>query len=467
MSTAADTPTVITAVSLLPELDNLALLTDQEILALLDRADAMAAAVAAARAKVIAESEQREAAERTHLCSTATFLTRHHRHSSREARRIVKQATTLFGRFSLIAEAACAGLLSDSQIRGILTGLQNLPETLSAAESDRAQELMVGFAADFAPDDLRKLSLHVRQTIDPDGTDAQEAARLEAERLHAEKNRRLSLAPDHHGSYILTGKLPLADGEELAALLKAHESALWRAATETDAVPPTRAQMRADALMILIRRAAKVGDAPKNGGDRPRISVLVDFETLRTGLGTAQVSCGEHLSTTELRRLACDADILPIVMNGKGVPMELGTPQRLVTPEIRAALVARDLGCVCSPAAPIRPRTARPTTSNRGGRTARRNCGTWYCCAHTTTARSNPPATDPGMPTTPTAGPSASTKTASPSSSRPRSSTATARHASMPASDSPDLVDDPADAETRRKFPSTRPALLRKLRMPA
>ncbi|NNG20591.1 DUF222 domain-containing protein [Naumannella sp. ID2617S] len=346
MSTAADTPTVITAVSMLPELDNLALLTDEEILALLDRADAMAAAVAAARAKVIAETEQREAAERLHLCSTATFLTRQHRHSSREARRIVKQATTLFGRFNLIAESACAGLLSDSQVRGILTGLQNLPDTLSAAELQQAQELMVGFAADFAPDDLRMLSLHVRQTIDPDGTDAQEAARLEAERLQAEKNRRLSLAPDHHGSYILAGKLPLADGEELAALVKAHESALWRAATETDSVPPTRAQMRADALMILIRRATKAGDAPRNGGDRPRISVLVDLETLRTGLGTAQVSCGEHLSATELRRLACDADILPIVLNGKGVPMEVGTPHRLVTPQIRAALVARDKGCV-------------------------------------------------------------------------------------------------------------------------
>ncbi|WP_176451766.1 hypothetical protein [Enemella dayhoffiae] len=38
MSTAADTPTVITAVSMLPELDNLALLTDEQILALLDRA---------------------------------------------------------------------------------------------------------------------------------------------------------------------------------------------------------------------------------------------------------------------------------------------------------------------------------------------------------------------------------------------------------------------------------------------
>ncbi|OYO25178.1 HNH endonuclease [Enemella dayhoffiae] len=346
MSTAADTPTVITAVSMLPELDNLALLTDEEVLALIERADAQVAAAQAARAQLVTEAQQREAAERTHLCSTATFLTRQHRHSSREARRIVKQATTLFGRFSLIAEAACAGLLSDSQVRGILTGLQNLPDTLSAAELDRAQELMVGFAADFAPDDLRKLSLHVCQTIDPDGTDAHEAARLEAERLQAEKNRRLSLAPDHHGSYLLAGKLPLADGEELAALLKAHESALWRAATETDAIPPTRPQMRADALMILVRRAAKVGDAPRNGGDRPRISVLVSLETLRTGLGTAQVSCGEQLSATELRRLACDADILPIVMNGKGVPMEVGTPHRLVTPEIRAALVARDKGCV-------------------------------------------------------------------------------------------------------------------------
>ncbi|OYO23071.1 HNH endonuclease [Enemella dayhoffiae] len=345
-STVIETPPVITAASMLPELDELHLLTDTEILACLDSVDALVAATEAARSRLIADAERREAAERTHLCSTATYLTRWHRHSGRQANRLVREATTVHTRFPLIAAAAETGGLSGDQVRGMLAGLKNLPDTLCTEALDQAQEMMVKFAAAFAPDDLRGLALHIWQTIDPDGADAAEAARLEAERIHAEQTRRLSLSPDHMGSYILSGKLPLVAGEELAALLNAHTSALWKPVTATDAIPPTRSQARADALMILVRRAAKVGDAPRHGGDRPRISVLVNIETLRTGLGTAQVSCGENLCATDLRQLACDADILPIIMNGNGIPMELGTPQRLVTPEIRAALVARDQGCV-------------------------------------------------------------------------------------------------------------------------
>ncbi|MBK8446843.1 MAG: DUF222 domain-containing protein [Micropruina sp.] len=47
-----------------------------------------------------------------------------------------------------------------------------------------------------------------------------------------------------------------------------------------------------------------------------------------------------------LRRLLCDADILPIVLDGDTQPLDVGRAQRLLTPPIRAALEIRDQGCV-------------------------------------------------------------------------------------------------------------------------
>ncbi|MCA0296934.1 MAG: HNH endonuclease [Actinobacteria bacterium] len=42
----------------------------------------------------------------------------------------------------------------------------------------------------------------------------------------------------------------------------------------------------------------------------------------------------------------CDADVLPIVLGGPSLVLDVGRCQRLVTPEIRAALEHRDQGCV-------------------------------------------------------------------------------------------------------------------------
>jgi Domain of unknown function (DUF222)/HNH endonuclease len=45
------------------------------------------------------------------------------------------------------------------------------------------------------------------------------------------------------------------------------------------------------------------------------------------------------------RRLACDAGILPIVMNGQSVPLDVGREKRCISREQRTALIARDKGC--------------------------------------------------------------------------------------------------------------------------
>jgi hypothetical protein len=47
-----------------------------------------------------------------------------------------------------------------------------------------------------------------------------------------------------------------------------------------------------------------------------------------------------ELPVETVRRLACDADIIPVVLNGQGVPIDVGRAKRLATVHQRRALGA-------------------------------------------------------------------------------------------------------------------------------
>ena len=61
---------------------------------------------------------------------------------------------------------------------------------------------------------------------------------------------------------------------------------------------------------------------------------------------TGVTDSGIVLAPSVLRQLACDADILPIVLGGDSQPLDVGRQRRTVTDTQRRALVARDRGCV-------------------------------------------------------------------------------------------------------------------------
>ena len=71
----------------------------------------------------------------------------------------------------------------------------------------------------------------------------------------------------------------------------------------------------------------------------------MDFEDLReeTGFGTTET--GEDLSAETVRRMACEAEVIPTVLGTDGAVLDVGRAQRLVTAVIWLALVARDQHC--------------------------------------------------------------------------------------------------------------------------
>ncbi|MBG0561185.1 HNH endonuclease signature motif containing protein [Actinoplanes aureus] len=107
----------------------------------------------------------------------------------------------------------------------------------------------------------------------------------------------------------------------------------------------TPGQRRADALVEVCRLVLAGGDLPDNGGDRPQLAVTVAFDPLRQTLGAGILDSGASVSAATVRRIACDARVLPLVFDGDSQVLDAGRTRRLVTGPLRRALIARDRGC--------------------------------------------------------------------------------------------------------------------------
>ena len=97
---------------------------------------------------------------------------------------------------------------------------------------------------------------------------------------------------------------------------------------------------QAQALVALVNGA---GESVSDVLARAEIVVHVDLETLQHGLhagGTCRTALGADLPVETVRRLACEAEILPVVLDGRSVPIDVGRSKRLATVHQRRALEA-------------------------------------------------------------------------------------------------------------------------------
>jgi hypothetical protein len=75
-----------------------------------------------------------------------------------------------------------------------------------------------------------------------------------------------------------------------------------------------------------------------NGKVAATVVVTIDHERLRKNLGAAHLDTGHDLSASEARRLACSAGLLPAVLGGTSLPLDLGRSNRFFSEAQRVAL---------------------------------------------------------------------------------------------------------------------------------
>ncbi|WP_238412420.1 HNH endonuclease signature motif containing protein [Saccharothrix deserti] len=109
--------------------------------------------------------------------------------------------------------------------------------------------------------------------------------------------------------------------------------------------PKDRAHRLGEAFGDLIALASRSEHLPSEAGERPHISITIDLDTLRRGVGHAVLDGDHYLSAAQTRRLACDAKIIPAVMGGDSEVLDLGRTKRTVSVAQRKALHTRDRGC--------------------------------------------------------------------------------------------------------------------------
>ncbi len=149
----------------------------------------------------------------------------------------------------------------------------------------------------------------------------------------------------------------LADGSLIRFIVNADTecAALIRsiltsplAAPCTDADGPderTAPQRRHDALFTVLKRGVAGGDSAPTT-PKATVNVTIAWDVVeRTFTGTGRTETGDVLSPETVRKMACDAEIIPIVLGTDREILEMGRARRLVTPGQRRALHHRDKHC--------------------------------------------------------------------------------------------------------------------------
>ncbi|WP_341717035.1 DUF222 domain-containing protein [Micromonospora sp. FIMYZ51] len=312
----------------------------QEVLVdALDAVHRLEQRLAAVKLALVRELDGRGTAAAQGASSTAVWLRDRLRLGVPAARRLVDLAGALDAGPDQVRLALGDGRLDEAQARVIVDIAAGVAREASAEAAERATTLLVEWAGQFDSAVLRRLGARILDHVAPEIAEEAAARALEAEAARAARDRHLTLSDPRDGRARLAGSLDA----ETAALLRAAIEPLTAPSGPDDSRTP--GQRRHDALGDLCRLALRTGELPEHGADAAQIVVTTAYDLLAGRLGPGTLDSGQTLTPATVRRLACDAAVLPAVLGGAGQVLDVGRQRRLFSGPLRRALVLRDGGC--------------------------------------------------------------------------------------------------------------------------
>ncbi|MFC5997040.1 DUF222 domain-containing protein [Pseudonocardia hispaniensis] len=204
------------------------------------------------------------------------------------------------------------------------------PPVWAGAEHDLADKATL-----YTPGELHAYGARLVELLDQDGPEPDDEPPAPVNELHPTRHR------DGSGGTLKGRFEDAALFDAIATVLDATSAPLT---AEDDR---TTAQRQAAALAEVCGYVLDHADRvlPEGGGHRPHLNVLIRLENLESRARAAVLDLGGTLTPPELRRLACDAAVIPIVLNGAGQPLDVGRSTRTIPDGLRRAIAARDGGC--------------------------------------------------------------------------------------------------------------------------
>ncbi len=337
-----------------------------EVLRQLDRAISRLHGV---RLQVVARADRDGVAAQTGLSDTAAWVATTTRSGGGEAARDLRLATALDDGLSATRTALDRGDLTPAHARVIADTTARLPERLAPEQVVAIEKSLVAKARLLDPTRLRRVARRATEEVERDlaAVDAHEDTMLRADEDAAYAKTRLTWFD--HGDGTTTGHFTLPT---LAAsiLIKAVQQIAsprrfgQRATAKAKATGVTGAKALADARWNAFAEAEgdwahRYGTAfleliehlpteRLHGKVAATVVVTIDHDRLRAGVGAGTADTGVDLSAREVRRLACGSGVLPAVLIGDSLPLDLGRTERFYSEHQRVALATKYTECAAT-----------------------------------------------------------------------------------------------------------------------
>lgn len=243
-----------------------------------------------------------------------------------------------------VAAAVEAAELSIEAASAICSMLDRASTRADASRVDVVEAALVDLAARVPLETLIRGVREAEARLDADGVEPREdVLRME---------RSLTMREDGNGMVHLHARLDPESAAPVKAAIEAFVSDVLRRREPADgdhtpSVDDRRSipQLQADALAALARHALGCTQTLTPLA-KTTVVVRVDLDTLLGELGHARIDgLDQPISAATARRMAADAELIPAVLGGDSLPLDLGRTARLFTKAQRLALGERDGGC--------------------------------------------------------------------------------------------------------------------------
>ncbi|GGU11547.1 HNH endonuclease signature motif containing protein [Nocardioides albus] len=249
-------------------------------------------------------------------------------------------------RYELVATGLAEGVVSPDKARVITKALEAIEANPAASSEDLAlaEKLLVDYATQMTADDLKTVGKRILAEVDPERFEAAEAKALQREEEHAQRRTFFTSRANGDGTVDIHARVSYAVGMRLRTLLDSLAQPRKLSAEDRGRKAPyDRLLGQAFARIV---ETYDVDQLPRHGGHATTVFITMNVDDLRNDLGTAALGFdGEQITAAEARRMACNADLIPVVLGTGSEILDFGRTTRLAHPVQHRALRLRDKCC--------------------------------------------------------------------------------------------------------------------------
>lgn len=324
--------------------------------------------------------------------NTVEFLRARLRISSAEARRRLALADSVLPRtgfagaqleprYERVGAAISSAEVSSRAGTTITMALEQVRRLTTPARAAEMEQALTQTAVEHDADFLARIAKHWTDAIDQDGAEPSEECLRQLQGAFIRRPRHglhhleIFATTDQFENLVTvmnsaTNPRVPGDAEGAGPEIGTVDAVLVGTGKDSTAAYPevshdlrSRAQKQLDGVVGACKTAMASASLPANGGLRPQVLVTIDYRDLLAKVlerqqavedafqgnggpaGTASFAFTGPVNAATVRKIACDADIIPIVLGTDGRVLDIGRTSRIFPPHIRKAITARDQGC--------------------------------------------------------------------------------------------------------------------------